>query len=100
MNLRRYILVVFFTISLSSCGGNPVHFDEAQWRRDVEKQSIEKLYAPHFKDGEYFNPWMPIERGRFSAPSREREVWLELSCSVEAFFLPGILMRKEEWCRA
>jgi len=45
--------------------GNPVPFDEAQWRRDVEKQRIEKLYAPHFRDGKYFNPWMPTERGRF-----------------------------------
>lgn len=66
MNLRRYILLLLFIISLSSCRGSPVHFDEAQWRRDVEKQSIEKLYAPHFKDGKYFNPWMPTERGRFS----------------------------------
>jgi N-acyl-phosphatidylethanolamine-hydrolysing phospholipase D len=65
MNLRRYILLVCFTILLSSCGANPVHFDEAQWRRDVEAQSVEKLYAPHFKDGQYFNPWMPLERGRF-----------------------------------
>jgi len=63
MNLRRYILLLLFIISLSSCKGNPVYFNEAQWRRDVEKQSIEKLYAPHFKDGTYFNPWMPIERG-------------------------------------
>jgi len=65
MNLRIYILVVLFTLSLSSCVDNPVHFDEAQWRSEVEKQSIQKLYAPHFKEGKYFNPWMPIERGSF-----------------------------------
>ena len=65
MNLRRYIPFLLFIISLTSCKGNPVYFNEAQWRRDVEKQSIEKLYAPHFKDGKYFNPWMPMERGGF-----------------------------------
>jgi N-acyl-phosphatidylethanolamine-hydrolysing phospholipase D len=65
MKLRSYIPVVFFAILVSSCGCNPVHFDEAQWRRDVERQGIEKLYAPHFMDGKYFNPWMPIEQGRF-----------------------------------
>ena len=65
MNLRRCILFVSFIVLLSSCGGDPIHFDEAQWRRNVDNQSIEKLYAPHFKDGKYFNPWMPTEEGRF-----------------------------------
>ena len=41
----------------------PGDFDEAKWQRDVEHQSIEKLYAPHMKDGRYFNPWMPVEHG-------------------------------------
>lgn len=65
MNLRRYILILILAISPLSCGGNPVPFDEAQWRRDVENQSIQKLYAPHYEDGKYFNPWMPQEEGRF-----------------------------------
>ncbi|MFO8165823.1 MAG: MBL fold metallo-hydrolase [Desulfatiglandales bacterium] len=65
MNLRNYILIIFFTMVLSSCGRSSVHFDEAQWRKDVEKQRIENLYATHFKDGKYFNPWMPAEQGRF-----------------------------------
>ena len=65
MNLWKYMLLLSLALSLTSCGGNPVHFDEAQWRKDVESQSVEKLYAPHFKDGKYFNPWMPTEEGRF-----------------------------------
>jgi L-ascorbate metabolism protein UlaG (beta-lactamase superfamily) len=65
MKVQRYIVFFSFLVLLSSCGGKSIHFDEAQWRRDVENQSIEKLYAPHFKDGKYFNPWMPTDRGGF-----------------------------------
>jgi len=40
-------------------------FDEAAWRRTVENQSVEKLYAPHFKNGKYFNPWLPMDEKKF-----------------------------------
>jgi L-ascorbate metabolism protein UlaG (beta-lactamase superfamily) len=36
-------------------------FDEAQWRGAVEKQDPDLLYYPHFKDGRFFNPWLPME---------------------------------------
>jgi N-acyl-phosphatidylethanolamine-hydrolysing phospholipase D len=55
------VLILF----LSSCMHKQVPFDEAKWRKQVEGQSVEKLYAPHFKDGRYFNPWMPMEHGGF-----------------------------------
>jgi N-acyl-phosphatidylethanolamine-hydrolysing phospholipase D len=65
MKLPVIILAVLVATLVSSCVSNPVPFDEAQWRRDVESQRIEKLYEPHFEDGRYFNPWMPMERGGF-----------------------------------
>jgi len=40
-------------------------FDEEAWRRTVESRPVEKLYAPHFKDGKYFNPWLPMEEKNF-----------------------------------
>jgi len=58
---------VFFAALLSSCLSNPPQFDEEKWRRDVENRSAEKLYGPHFNDGKYFNPWMPMERGGFGS---------------------------------
>ncbi len=36
-------------------------FDEVKWRHDVESCDVSALYAPHYKDGRYFNPWMPME---------------------------------------
>ncbi len=40
-------------------------FDENAWRRTVDNQSVEKLYAPHFKNGKYFNPWLPMAEKTF-----------------------------------
>jgi L-ascorbate metabolism protein UlaG (beta-lactamase superfamily) len=59
------ISFVFCAGLIGACTGKSVSFDEAKWRKDVESRRIENLYAPHFKDGVYFNPWMPRERGRF-----------------------------------
>lgn len=32
-------------------------FDEMQWRQEIENSSTASLYAPHFRDGRFFNPW-------------------------------------------
>lgn len=64
MNAWKYPPVLLFILGLTSCG-SPAHFDEASWHSEVEKQSIKKLYALHFEDGKYFNPWMPSKKGRF-----------------------------------
>ena len=56
------ILGVMFAFS---CMHSPVPFDEGTWRQQVQEQRAEKLYAPHFNDGQYFNPWMPMEHGGF-----------------------------------
>ena len=52
-------------LACSSCLHNPGSFDEGKWRKEVERQRVEDLYAAHFNDGHYFNPWMPMERGGF-----------------------------------
>lgn len=64
--MRGFRLVVYgvLIVSVSSCF-HPAPFDENQWRRKVASQEVEKLYAPHFKDGRYFAPWMPMQRGGF-----------------------------------
>lgn len=40
-------------------------FDEKKWKETVDSERIDDLYAPHFKDGRYFNPWLDEERGSF-----------------------------------
>jgi len=65
MNIFHSLFGLLFIIFFSSCLIKPIPFDEAAWQRDVERQSPEKLYEAHFKDGKYFNPWMPVNRGKF-----------------------------------
>ena len=52
------MIVAVFALCCSSPGRK---FSEQHWREQVEKTSAEALFAPHKKDGRYFNPWMPME---------------------------------------
>jgi L-ascorbate metabolism protein UlaG (beta-lactamase superfamily) len=57
---------VLMVAMLSSCSGlNPPPFDEAQWRREVESASTDRLYAAHLRDGRFFNPWTDVKHGGF-----------------------------------
>ena len=60
-----FFLRILGVVILFSCVPRPVPFDEGKWRRQVSEQNVEQLYAPHFKDGRYFNPWIPMEHGGF-----------------------------------
>lgn len=60
----RIVIVISF-LSFSSCILRPVPFDEDIWRKDVAQQQAERLYWEHFRDGKFYNPWMPMDRGGF-----------------------------------
>ncbi|HOP29668.1 MAG TPA: MBL fold metallo-hydrolase [Spirochaetota bacterium] len=40
-------------------------FDENSWRESVNNVDRSLFYAPHYKDGEFFNPWMKMDRKSF-----------------------------------
>ena len=65
MKIVRIIVFLVIVTSIVLSRADAISFDEAQWRKTVEGQSVEKLYAPHFADGKYFNPWLPREQGGF-----------------------------------
>lgn len=46
----------------SACVPAPPTFDEAGWRARTKAADPALLYAPNFKDGRFFNPWMPDDR--------------------------------------
>jgi len=54
----------FLCLAASGCAA-PSEFDEAAWRKKVEAARTSDLYAVHRKDGEFFNPWMPMEETGF-----------------------------------
>ncbi len=63
------ILWIILSIIMPAIAFSPANaakpFDEDTWRRTVENQSVEKLYAPHFKNANYFNPWQAMEKKNF-----------------------------------
>ncbi len=60
-----FFLISIFFMSLPMCMSAKQKFDETKWQNDVNSADPDLLYAPNFKDGRFFNPWMRTERGGF-----------------------------------
>ncbi len=56
-------MITSLVMLVASCFLPMRPFDEKQWREQVESADPALLYAHHFKDGRYFNPWMPMQKG-------------------------------------
>ncbi len=61
LKIPVYLLPIVIALFSVSCIRSVPPFDEVRWRHDVESCDVSALYAPHYKDGRYFNPWMPME---------------------------------------
>lgn len=61
--VQGVFLALFMTI-LSSCVPSP-KFSEDQWREETARPDPSLLYAPHYRDGRYFNSWHETDRGGF-----------------------------------
>ncbi|RJP78181.1 MAG: hypothetical protein C4522_13485 [Desulfobacteraceae bacterium] len=49
------------------CSCAPRPFDEAAWNQKMKSLKVSDLYEDHYRDGRFFNPWMPMEeKGLFS----------------------------------
>ena len=55
--------ILALAMVLNSCFLPVRPFDEKKWRAQVESADPALLYAPHLRDGRYFNPWMPMQKG-------------------------------------
>lgn len=81
---------------VSSCLLKPPPFDEAAWRSQVQSADPALVYAPHFKDDRFFNPWMHNEdKGLFSL----LRWWLTASqeyAEEEKTYLPRVLDKTKE----
>ncbi|NLI82900.1 MAG: hypothetical protein GX443_14590 [Deltaproteobacteria bacterium] len=75
---------------LSSCLSAP-HFDEAAWQEETRSTNPSLLYAKHYEDGHYFNPWLPIEHGGFTRLLRWRLSSREDYTDAEESYLPKLI---------
>lgn len=61
-NLIRIVAIVcLFALFLIQYSLSRQTFTEDAWQDEVNRSNPSLLYAPHFKDGEFFNPWMPMK---------------------------------------
>ena len=90
MVLKIFILCMCL-ISLSTCIYNAPPFDEAKWRNDVSHTDPAMLYAPHFKDGKFFNPWMPMEQSGLGRVLKWKLTQKDEYTDEEKSFKPGFV---------
>jgi N-acyl-phosphatidylethanolamine-hydrolysing phospholipase D len=100
MKIRTPIFLAIMAILLISCSHSTPHFDEAQWRKDTESRKVADLYAPHFKDGKFFNPWMPFENPGFMRFLRWKLFSRQKYTAEEEAFRPGFVPNLKDRIKA
>jgi L-ascorbate metabolism protein UlaG (beta-lactamase superfamily) len=63
----KRLLVAALALMALSCASVNEPFEEREWRMRVLKEDPAMLRAPHFRDGKYFNPWLPMEERTFGS---------------------------------
>jgi L-ascorbate metabolism protein UlaG (beta-lactamase superfamily) len=95
MRLILALLIVLSTLG-SSCSLTPPAFDEAAWRAKVRSADPALLYAPHYKDDLYFNPWMPNEDKSLFSVLKWRLTESREYTEEEKSYLPKVVERAKE----
>jgi N-acyl-phosphatidylethanolamine-hydrolysing phospholipase D len=83
-----------------SCALNPIGFDENDWRARVKAADPALLYAPHYENGRFFNPWMPQEQKSFLTLLRWKLTRSQPYTEEERTFVPGIAEKAKERIQA
>lgn len=94
--IARGLLSAALVLLSLCCAPSRPPFDEAAWRSRVQSADPTLLYAPHFKDGRFFNPWMPAEKKRFSQLLRWRLSPAQQYTDEEREFRPTIIVKARE----
>lgn len=84
-------LALLSALFLYSCLWKPLPFDDDLWRERVQRTDPALLYASHFRDGRYFNPWMPMEKKSLLTLLRWRFTEKRSYMPEEEGFLPTVI---------
>lgn len=97
MKLWKYIITVTAGIIMTASlvygvdSNTENLFSEKSWKDSVESVDTSLFYAPHFRDGEYFNPWMEMDRKSFLSVLKWRFFSKKAEYTLdEEKFLPGV----------
>ncbi len=63
----RHVIPAALALLLLSCISVQEPFDETAWRKQALNEDPALLWAPHFRDGTFFNPWLPMHERGFGA---------------------------------
>lgn len=98
--MTSFLVLLLCLLSLSTCVYNTPPFDEAKWANHVSHTDPAMLYAPHFKDGRFFNPWMPMDRSSLGRLARwklsKKDSYTDEERSFRPASLPNLMRRIEE----
>jgi N-acyl-phosphatidylethanolamine-hydrolysing phospholipase D len=94
---RIALLLLVVSLGLgASCSLTPPSFDEAAWKAKAESADPALLYAPHFKDDLYFNPWMPDGDKSLLSVLRWRLTASQEYTEEEKTYLPRVVDKAKE----
>jgi L-ascorbate metabolism protein UlaG (beta-lactamase superfamily) len=92
LSITLKIIILFVCpIFLSTCLLKAPTFDEVKWRNEVSHQDSAMLYAPHFKDGKFYNPWMPMDRSGLGRVLKWKLTQKDEYTDEEKSFMPGFM---------
>jgi L-ascorbate metabolism protein UlaG (beta-lactamase superfamily) len=96
----KVFIIVLCLLNVSGCIKNTSTFDEVKWRNHTSHTDPAMLYAPHFKDGRFFNPWMPMDQNGFGRLLRwklsPKEEYTDEENSLRPILLPDLKKRIEQ----
>ncbi len=94
------IICFTFLFSFPRCSMNPPAFDEVKWRNKTTSVGPALLYAPHFKDDVFYNPWIPMEEHGFERLLRwkfsSRNTYTEEEKTLKAKPIPNLKERVDQ----
>jgi N-acyl-phosphatidylethanolamine-hydrolysing phospholipase D len=98
--VQVFFPMLFLSVLLGGFAGAMDDFDEAAWRNKVEAAKVEDLYAPHVKDGHFFNPWMPMDQKGLLRFLKWKLTRKQDNPSAADAFLPAVIPGAVERIRA
>ena len=95
MLLKKPLIALFPWIALlafaGSCALQSPSFDEKAWRAGVNSADPSLLYASHFRESRFFNPWMPEEEKSFFTLLRWKLTRPQEYTQEERSYLPSVI---------
>ncbi|HOP64362.1 MAG TPA: MBL fold metallo-hydrolase [Spirochaetota bacterium] len=104
MNLLKKILIIVMVILMTSTLAYSVNgdveklFDDNGWKESVSSVDTSLFYAPHSRDGEYFNPWLEMDKKGFFTVLKWRFFSKKAKYTAgEENFFPGVSYLTSEY---